>query len=259
MAGAREETAGTYVYGVMRSDAQPAIASAGVEGQPVGLVTSGGLAAIVSGAPPGEVRGSRRNLMAHTHVLQEAVAETCVLPMRFGVVMPSEDAVREELLEAFEERLGEQLEAFGRLVELDLKLLCPADDLLRAAVDERPEIRQRRARLEGRPADATYYERIELGEMVAGAVAARREQLTAALLDRLAPLAVDTSVGEPLHDHMVASVALLVERDRVPQVDSAVETAERELPRECSFRYVGPLPPYSFTGLDSEGEARTWA
>src|SRR2546423_9815820 len=113
---APSEPGGTYVYGVVQASAKPADSSTGIEEQRVELVTSGELAAIVSAAPPGEVRGSRRNLMAHTHVLQDAVAEGCVLPMRFGVVMPSHAAVKGGLPGLHAERLPAQSDPFDGLV-----------------------------------------------------------------------------------------------------------------------------------------------
>jgi hypothetical protein len=177
--------------------------------------------------------------------------------MRFGVVMPDHDAVRRELLELHEERLLTQLEVFAELVELDLKVLCPEEMLLRTAVEARSDIRRRRDLIEGRALEATYYERIALGEMVAAAVAEKREELTRTVLDRVGSLAMDVQVGEPLHEQMVANVALLVERARVPEADAAVERLERDLDPQCRVRYVGPLPPYNFTGLDEE--ARAWA
>jgi hypothetical protein len=248
-----------YVYGVVRADAEPALTKNGVDSRKVELLRDGDLAAIVSDAPPGDVKGSRRNLLAHSEVLQQAVAEHCVLPMAFGVVMPDDAAVKEELLGRHREHLLAQLEAFDELVELELKVLCPEDHLLRSVVEERPEIKRRRERLEGRPLDATFYERIELGELVAQAVAAKREQFTRLVVERLEPLAVATELGEPAHEQMLANVALLVERSRLPEVDGVVDRLGKELGSKLAVRYVGPLPPYSFASLERAPEAGAWA
>ena len=247
-----------YVYGVLRAGADPAISEGGVGDEAVELVTSGGLAALVSPAPPGEVPGNRRNLMAHSRVLQEAARDTSVLPMRFGVVMPSESEVRQELLDAHAEQLLAQLETFDGLAELEVKLLCPEDELLRAVVSEHPELVKRREALEGRPPEATYYERIELGELVAGALDAKREELMRRVLERVEPLSAATEIGERLHEQMVANIALLVERERIPEVDAAVDRLGEELGPNIRVRYVGPLPPYSFATLDGT-EASAWA
>ena len=247
-----------YVYGVLRAGVEPAISEKGVGDKPVELVTSGQLAALVSVAPPGEVPGTRRNLMAHSRVLQQAADATCVLPMRFGVVMPSEASVRHELLDLHEQQLVAQLDTFVGLAELEVKVLSAEEHLLRTVVAERPDIVARRDRLEGRPPEATYYERIELGELVAAAVSAKREELTRRVLARLEPLAAATEIGERLHDEMVANIALLVQRDRIPDVDKAVSSLEAELGPDLRIRYVGPLPPYSFATLDGAG-AGAWA
>ena len=95
---------GTYVYGVWRAEASmPPSPPAGIEDRPVFAIECGPLAALASEAPAGPVRASRRNLLAHSGVLQAAVGRACVLPMRFGVVLPDSDAVESELLRARED------------------------------------------------------------------------------------------------------------------------------------------------------------
>jgi plasmid stabilization system protein ParE len=245
-----------YVYGVLRASRVGAPAE-GVDGQKVSLVKHGAVAALVSDAPTVPVRATRRNLLAHSRVLQDVVQKRCILPMQFGVVMPGRDSVREELLEARAEELTAQLEAFDPYVELDVRALCPEETLLRAAVARTPKIEALRARLEGRPADATYYERIELGELVARAVSEQREAITQRIAATLEPLAAATEIGEPLHDDMVANTAFLVERARVSAFDEAVDQLGKELGEDIRMRYVGPLPPHNFVDLATEPAA--WA
>src|SRR3954447_23886559 len=168
---------GTYVYGVTSAATQASLGSGGVEDRPGRKIERGPLAALVGDAPAGPIKATRRNLMAHSEVLQNAVAGGCVLPMRFGVVMPSEEAVSEELLGAREEVLREQLEALGPYVELELQVLCPEDVLLRTIVAERPDLARARERIAGMPEDATCAERLALGEEIAHAVEARRADL----------------------------------------------------------------------------------
>src|SRR3954471_8912565 len=130
----------TYVYGIVRRGAAGRLSAAGVDEQPIRTVESGGLAALVSDAPSVPVKANRRNLMAHSAVLQELVADNCVLPMRFGVVMPSSEAVAAELLDEHADQLGAQLDAFAPYVELEVRALAPEDALLTAVVAERPAI-----------------------------------------------------------------------------------------------------------------------
>ena len=248
-----------YVYGITRSGSAAPVTVDGVEGRPVERIERGPVAALVSGAPEGPVKASRRNLLAHTEVLQAVVASECVLPMRFGVVMPGEAAVADELLAAHEAQLVEQLETFDGRVELDLKVICPEEVLLRMIVAERPELVELREGIRGQPADATYFEQIRLGELVAAAVEMKRAALLKHTLGRLESLALSTAVGEPAHEHMLVNVAFLVDRDEVPRFDEQVQALAREFVEDTRCKYVGPLPPFHFVETAAERGSAAWA
>jgi Gas vesicle synthesis protein GvpL/GvpF len=246
-----------YVYGVMRAAGAAVPAAEGVDGRPVRKIGHGGLAALVSEAPAGDVKANRRNLLAHTRVLQQVVESECVLPMQFGVVMPSERAVADDLLAAHEADLLERLEMFAGLVEVELKVTCPEEALLRDVMSARPDLVRLRERLQGKPADATYFERVRLGELVAAAIEERREAVREHVVARLEPAAVDTAVSEPAHEQMLVNVAFLVEHARLGAFDDQVDAVARGLGDELHCKYVGPLPPFHF--VDAGAGSAAWA
>src|SRR3954451_15038953 len=249
-----------YVYGVTRAGAVERSPGEGVDGRPVEVVKHDGLAALVSDAPNVPVKASRRNLMSHSRVLQSVIAAACVLPMKFGVVMPSREAVEAELLVPHRKLLEEHLRVLEPYVELDVRGLAAEHELLQAIVAERPDIARLRAAIEGRPVESTYHESIRLGELVAHARAEKREQIAEHVLATLEPLAAAARPNDPVHEQMVANVAFLVERERVDEFDAAVDALGRDLSDpEVRVRYIGPLPPHNFVDLASETEARAWA
>jgi hypothetical protein len=255
---ARCESQGLCVYGVMRARRAPALSVAGVEGRPVRAIETGPLAVLVSDAPAGLVNANRRNLIAHRSVLQEAVKTGCVLPMPFGVVMPNETAVREELLRDGAHELFGQLADFDELVELDLSIVCPDEVLMRTVLADRPELAALSARLRGRPPDATHYERIRLGELVSRASAEKRKELLRLVVDRVEPLAVETDVGEPSHGQMLVNAAFLTHRARVGDVEEVVQRVNEELAPGLRLKCVGPLPPYRFVETVAGGGSVAW-
>src|SRR4051794_37525292 len=113
-----------YVYGVVRTDTRLRLPEEGGGDRAVELIEHGPLAALVSEGVPAPGRASRRNMLAHSGVLQAVVAEADVLPMRFGVVMPDAAAVRDELLAAHAEELGVELVACAGCVELAVTVTC---------------------------------------------------------------------------------------------------------------------------------------
>jgi pyruvate/2-oxoglutarate dehydrogenase complex dihydrolipoamide acyltransferase (E2) component len=65
-------------------------------------------------------------------------------------------------------------------------------------------------------------------------------------------VAVDVRADPPASERQAASLQLLVaERDRA-RLDAAVDRLAREHGARLSLRYVGPLPPYSFSDLALE-------
>src|SRR2546421_443993 len=121
--------------------------------------------------------------------------EGTVLPMRFGVVMDGELAVKEYLLERHRPELEQQLNDLKGKIELRVRAVYEEETLLKEVIAEVPEIARLRQELHGKSDDATYYARIRLGEMVSNAIQIKRDADAMAILAPLEPLARATSVG----------------------------------------------------------------
>lgn len=241
----------TYVYGVMRAGAADVEATRGVGplGSPLRTVTCGSVSAVVSDVPAGELAATRDDLFRHTEILQSLTQASTVLPMRFGTIMPDEQSVTAHLLEARSDELERLLTMLEGKVELTLSASYH-ESVLREVVTESPEILRLNQRLGGMSPEAGYYERIRLGELVAAALAAKRERDGAAIIDRLQSHAVELVTGEPAHERAVLSAAFLVEEQKVAQFDAAAAKVAEERADRMRFRYTGPLPPFSFVDLE---------
>jgi hypothetical protein len=246
-----------FVYGV--TAAAPAAAAAGVENRPVRAVTHGELAALVSDLDPGKVPGRREDLDAHARVLAEAIEAQTVVPMRFGVVMDDDDAVRETLLVRNRPTLRELLGRLDGHVQLTLKAFYLQDALLLEVVRSNPEVARLRELVAGRDDASTHGARVRLGQLVAQAVEVRRAADERALLERLSPLVADIVVEPPAHERMALHAQLLVARARREEVDAVVhELSERHADR-LRFRYIGPLAPFSFAEVPLDAGDPAWA
>jgi hypothetical protein len=243
--------AATYVYGV-RAGGQELPSITGIGGAPLQEIDSDGIAALVSDLSDRELVLGREEMTAHARVLEEALQHGTVLPMRFGVVMAGEPAVTRHLLSAHRDELEQQLNELGGKVELRVRAVYDEPTLMREVVEEDQDVARLRNSLRGASEDATYYGRIQLGEMVARAVERKREVDAAEILDALAALAVDTQVAEAGHERIVLSASFLVERDRMAEFDEAVDEIGRAQAGRMRLKYTGPLPPHSFVELHTE-------
>ncbi|MBD0330263.1 MAG: GvpL/GvpF family gas vesicle protein [Thermoleophilia bacterium] len=240
---------GTYVYGVAPAGSPLALAGRGLADQPVYAVETARLRAIASAAPAGLVEATRENLGAHLRVVREAREAGTVVPFRFGLVMPDDEAVRAELLTANADALEAVLAELDGRWEMTVRALYDEDALLREAVDGRRDVARLREEVRRLPEDAGYFARIRLGEAVAAAIGALRERDAGLVVDRLAPLAVDVRTARDQPERVAVKASFLVDEDRLGEFDAALEALATELAPRIRFKAVGPLPAHSFADV----------
>jgi Gas vesicle synthesis protein GvpL/GvpF len=247
-----------YLYGVAPAAEQIDVEAPGVESSKQGVrrIVHRELAALVSDVEAGPLVAAR-GLRAHWRVLEEAVAKATVLPVRFGTVMEGDNAVVDQFLAPRHDHLVAQLAELSGKVQLSVKAFYDEDRLMRGVVEESPAVAQLRERVRKRPKAATYYDRIQLGELVAGEVEQARQRDTAMVLGRLESLAVAARREPPGTPDAAVNAAFLVERSRVDEFSEAVARLADEVAGRMRLRYIGPIPPYSFT--EEQDAVGTWA
>ncbi|HEX6490565.1 MAG TPA: GvpL/GvpF family gas vesicle protein [Gaiellaceae bacterium] len=207
------------------------------------LVGHGSVAALVARVSAEPQRATRRALLDHAEIVEDAYSWTTILPLRFGSVFPDEAAVRELLLEPNADLFEQLLERHAGVAELTLKASYDQEALLAELVASGPGLGRLRERYRSQP---TLENGIALGEKTAALLEARRDRDADRILRTIEPLALDLRVGDVGLEGGVVNLAVLVERSRVGEVEDWLEALSRDLSPPIRFRLVGPLPPYSF-------------
>jgi hypothetical protein len=240
---------GTYVYGIVRPGASVAVS--GEDGVPeVRLVEADDLAALVSDSPE---KASREAVLSHNRVLEAALEDSPVVPLRFGFVMTDDDAVRKEILEEHHDELAKLLERFEGRVQLALKIYYHEDAIVADVLAGEPELARLRDETRGKPEDATYKQRVRLGELLNKAIEKRRERDGKEILDALRPLAEAVALEGPEDELMLANVVFLLTREQRKEFEAKLEEIAGERTKLMRFRLIGPMPAYNF--IDVEGAA----
>jgi hypothetical protein len=247
-----------YVYGVLAASEAAVDGLAGVQGAPVRAVVDGDLAALVSDLEGDELTAARE-VRAHWRVLEQVTQHATVVPVRFGTVMQSDHAVRDELLEPNGAHVAALLADLAGRVQLSVKGDYDEELLLRGVVSASPDVAALRERVRELPDAAGYYDRIRLGELVAAGVSDRREADAQVVVDRLAPLAVATRLEPTSGTSGAFNIAFLVERAQVQAFSEAVAELGAQLGEWIRMRYLGPLPPYSFADAQPADGSVAWA
>jgi len=258
--GSRDHPA-AYLYGVVRwpppwAKSPEAVGEAlgagvGDPPRPVGAVVVKDVAALVSRVDPAGigsgqgVRGLRRDMRAHSNVLNRVVAlGGTALPAAFGLTFPQGDLLADRFLRPRHAALASHLARLDDAVEVTLKVAYVEGRAIEEVVAQSPDL----ARAMGRRTQSLD-SKIELGKRVAQALRAKRDEDARRLLASLSPVVRDAKVSEPGADLSVLNASLLVPRATLPKFDKALEALSRAAAGRMQFDCVGPLPPYSFVDL----------
>lgn len=240
---------GWYVYGIVPGDVELTADVPGV-GDPPGrvlLVRDGALAALVSQVELAGRLGTPEDLRAHAQILDATAVESPVLPLRFGTVMTSKDAVAGDLLTVYQEALAAALKEVEGRIQYVVKGRYVEQAVLAQVLAEIPEAARLEEQLRGQHPDATRPARIQLGEIINNAITAKREADTRALGEVAATCCVAIRVREPTHELDAVHVALLVETTRRSDLEQALAGLAADWEGRVEIRLLGPLAPYDFT------------
>ena len=245
----------TYLYGIARGlrPGPPALPSVGDADAKIRTIESAGRVAVVSDLADAFVDATAEDLQRHSDVLQKLLTSSdALVPLRFGTVYPDDESVARDLLEARGGELDALLKCVENRVEARLKAFYRQESVLAEIVAEQPRIAELHRRTQALPANATYYDRIRLGELVAAALSDKRRRDGDQILLHLAPFAVDHCVEEEPHEWSVLTASFLLEGSAVEEFHSAVKTLADDTEQRVQVRCLAPLPPYSFVALPLE-------
>jgi hypothetical protein len=226
-------------------------------GDPAGrvrLVRHRDIAAMVSEVDLNRPLGTPEDLLAHQRLLDEVTAATTVLPMRFGGVVSDPDAVAAELLEPHHDEFAAALDEISGRAQYVVSGRYDEAAVLAEILASEPEAARLREQIRGGDETATRPARIQLGEIIGDAVAARRDADTAEAVGALEPLCVAIAVREPSHEFGSVHLALLVDKEREAGMERVCTELARGWEGQVKLRLLGPMAPYDFVSSpEAEG------
>jgi gas vesicle protein GvpL/GvpF len=240
---------GCYVYGIVPADVEPAGDVPGVGNPPgrIQLVRHGSLAALVSEVDLAGTLGTPDDLRAHAQILDATAAEVPVLPLRFGTVMATRDAVAGNLLAVYQDAFATALADVEGRAQYVVKGRYVEQAVLAEALAEIPEAARLAEQIRGKDPDATRHARIRLGEIINKAITVKRNADTRALGEIVAPHCVASVAREPTHELDAVHVALLAEITRQDELEQALSDLAADWDGRIELRLLGPQAPYDFT------------
>jgi hypothetical protein len=240
-----------YIYAIVASDEPRVYPLLGIEGRDVYTITDGRVAAVVSGLTSAKIRPERANLRAHQAVLKRLIEDTTPLPMAFGTIADSPQAIHRILIRnrrVFEQ----QITRVAGKVEMGLRVTLDVPNIFEYFVNTHTELRLARDRLMSARHEFSQEEKIELGRMFDRLLNEDREDNTSKMERVLAPLCVEFKANLCRNEKEVLNLACLVKRDAQEAFSAGVFAAANLFDNNFSFDYSGPWAPHNFVEIDLE-------
>jgi hypothetical protein len=235
------------VYAVLPASGVPGERVSGIDDVPVEFVELGGLVAATTVITLDRPPGRRKDLLAHSHVVESLARSTAAVPVRFGSILTDRASVVHDLLAPNQDYFLEVLRSLEGTEQFNLRATYERDHVLGEIVTSDPRIAELRRRTRDLPPGTLHPDLVTLGEAVSAAWEARRSEDSHALLAQVTPLVVDLRERPVSGDH-VLDVALLVDRRRRDELEDVLEQVAEAVHERVRVRLMGPLAAYDFVG-----------
>jgi len=248
--GAGAGESGRYVYGIVQSRDRIDFGKVGIGGAGAMVYTVNYLdiAAVVSNTSVYIFDPTRENALAHEHVIETVMKTYTIIPMSFGTVFRTDNDIR-EVLKSIYSSLKDVLHQMSGKLEFGLKVNWDRDRIIEDIQQDDEEIRKFHQEIVRKHLQSTYLARMQLGRMIDKALAERSIGYVREIYEALRGVCVASRDNQPIGDKMIMNAAFLVERDREPEFDEAVNTIAKKYGQRLKFKYTGPWPPYNFVNI----------
>lgn len=232
-----------FVYCLTGDQNQEHIPQAGIGGVKLSIISCGEIAAVASPLPPTESlklskEASKEYLRVYQSINNSIFNQSTIVPVKFGTIARSENEIEELLKETC-------LQVRAALARLHGK----AEFVVLACWDLPKLFQEIREEME---AEHSEFRRADL-ELQFGKVfetmETKKKAMTENIHRALYPLASDFADGRLPSQDILFHRSYLLQRDRERILDDAMAVIGRSFPEYVALKYVGPIPPYSFTNL----------
>lgn len=242
---------GKYIYGIIQTTAERKFGPIGIgqRGDEVITVGFADLSMLVSDSPVKKYPVSRENICDHERVLEEAMKEFTVLPVRFCTIAGSTEKIC-NLLERRQREFSLLLKQMDYKVELSVKAVWKDMDAIFGEIrEENAELKRVKAAFQSAGGKKDTLQMIEAGRAVEIALKRKKDREAESVVAALRVAAFDHRISSTWYDRVFLNAAFLVDKAREREFDDIVNSiSERHMDR-AKFFYVGPMPPYNFATI----------
>ncbi|EKQ69475.1 Gas vesicle synthesis protein GvpL/GvpF [Leptolyngbyaceae cyanobacterium JSC-12] len=241
---------GLYLYGIFPDSSLDTSGLEGLDKQPVQAHSLDGFTFLYSEAQQERYLASRKNLLGHERVLEQAMhsGHRTLLPLQFGLIINDWDTVATQLTQPYGTRLHRLFEKLHGKREVGIKIFWEQDSELQALLEENPTLKAQRDSLEGKP--LSMDEVVAIGQAIERSLEARKQYIITLFRTALNPLATEIVENDSLTESMIYNAAYLIDWDAEPHFGQQVEDLDQKFDGRLKIRYNNFTAPFNFAQME---------
>lgn len=241
---------GLYLYGIFPDANLDDLALEGLDKQPVKSYLLDGFTFLYSEAQQERYLASRKNLLGHEKVLEQAMhaGHRTLLPLRFGLVIQDWATVTEQLTRPYAASLHRLFAKLAGKREVGVKVFWEQDGELQALLDENPVLKAQRDSLEGK--HLSMDEVVSIGQTIERSLDARKHHIIDTFHNGLSPLALEVVENDAMTESMIYNTAYLIAWDDEPAFGHQVEAIDQQFGDRLKIRYNNFTAPFNFAQME---------
>ncbi|MCU0552471.1 MAG: GvpL/GvpF family gas vesicle protein [Leptolyngbya sp. Prado105] len=241
-----------YLYGIFPAPGPQDLDLQGLDQKPVQTHSVDGFVFLYSEAKQERYLASRRNLLGHEKVLEQAMQAgyRTLLPLQFGLTIETWETVSEQLTAPHSHHLKHLFEKLNGKREVSIKLFWDSAEELKTLMAENADLREQRDSLEGK--SLSMDEIVRIGQAIEQAMSDRREEIITAFQTTLNAMAIETVENDVLTEAMIYNAAYLIPWESEAEFSQSVEMLDRQFDGRLKIRYNDFTAPYNFAQFDRD-------
>ncbi|MGB2762151.1 MAG: GvpL/GvpF family gas vesicle protein [Minisyncoccales bacterium] len=245
---------GKYIYSIIKENNDRRFDCIGINNREVNIVHYKDIAAVVSSSPI--INFDRLNkkeltnhVATHQRVNEAVMKEYDVVPMAFGIIAPSVNEVMRILEKAYLQFKTAFKNITGK-AEFAVQVWWNPKKLLEELANTNPEIRKLKQTVVLKGSILGMPMKLKLGKLIQKEAEIQRQTFINDIHKSLRNLSLASTSNKLIDDEMIANLSFLIEKAKELELDRKMQELGKKYEGKLKFKYIGPMPPYSFVRIN---------
>ncbi|MDP2934807.1 MAG: GvpL/GvpF family gas vesicle protein, partial [bacterium] len=190
-----------------------------------------------------------RNVTVHQKVNEVVMKDYDIVPMAFGIIAPSVDEVL-RILERAYLQFKMALKNITGKAEFTVQVWWNPQKILEELANTNLEIQKLKQELSSKGTILGMPIKLKLGKLIQKEAETCRQTFINDIHAFLRNLSLDSTSNKLIDEEMIANFSFLIEKAREPELDKKMQELGKKYERGLKFKYIGPMPPYSFVNIN---------